>query len=168
MDIIVGTHRLLSADVKLPNLALLILDEEQRFGVRHKEKLKALKKNVDALTLTATPIPRTLQLSMSGIRELSIIETAPPERKPVATAILQRDGKVLKEVLEREIQREGQVCWVYNRVQGLERAAEYVRSLVPDARIGMAHGQMHEQTLEETMHCCWHGELDVLECPSFV
>ncbi len=168
IDIVVGTHRLLSKDVVLPNLGLLILDEEQRFGVRHKEKLKALKKNVDALTLTATPIPRTLQLSMSGIRELSIIETAPPERKPVSTAILQRDGKVLKEVLEREIQREGQVFWVYNRVQGLERVAEYVRNLVPTARIGMAHGQMGEKELEETMHKFWHGELDVLVCTSIV
>ncbi len=168
VDIVVGTHRLLSKDVNLPNLGLLILDEEQRFGVRHKEKLKALKKNVDALTLTATPIPRTLQLSMSGIRDLSIIETAPPERKPVSTAILQRDGKVLKEVLERELQREGQVFWVYNRVQGLERVAEYVRSLIPTARIGMAHGQMPEKELEETMHKFWHGELDVLVCTSIV
>ncbi len=168
IDIVVGTHRLLSKDVILPNLGLLILDEEQRFGVRHKEKLKALKKNVDALTLTATPIPRTLQLSMSGIRELSIIETAPPERKPVSTAILQRDGKVLKEVLERELQREGQVFWVYNRVQGLERVAEYVRNLVPTARVGMAHGQMGEKELEETMHKFWHGELDVLVCTSIV
>lgn len=168
IDILVGTHRLLSADVKVPNLGLLVLDEEQRFGVRHKEKLKALKKNVDVLTLTATPIPRTLQLSMSGIRDLSIIETAPPERKPVATAILQRDGKVLKDVLEREIAREGQVFWVYNRVQGLERVTEYVRGLVPTARIGMAHGQMAETQLESTMHKFWHGELDVLVCTSIV
>ena len=168
IDMLVGTHRLLSADVKLPNLGLLVLDEEQRFGVRHKEKMKALKKNVDVLTLTATPIPRTLQLSMSGIRDLSIIETAPPERKPVATAIVQRDPKVLKDMLEREIAREGQVFWVYNRVQGLERVVEYVRSLVPTARIGMAHGQMAESQLEQTMHRFWHGELDVLVCTSIV
>lgn len=168
IDILVGTHRLLSADVTLPNLGLLILDEEQRFGVRHKEKLKALKKNVDVLTLTATPIPRTLQLSMSGIRELSIIETAPPERKPVATAIIQRDAKLLKEILEREIAREGQVFWVYNRVQGLERVVEYVRELVPSARVAMAHGQMPEQKLEEAMHKFWHGELDVLVCTAIV
>ncbi len=168
LDILIGTHRLLSKDVSLPNLGLLILDEEQRFGVRHKEKLKAMKKNVDALTLTATPIPRTLQLSMSGIRDLSIIETAPPERKPVETAILQRDGATLKQILEREIAREGQVFWVYNRVQGLERAVEYVRNLVPTARIGMAHGQMPEKNLEETMHKFWHGELDVLVCTSIV
>lgn len=168
VDILVGTHRLLSADVKVPNLALLILDEEQRFGVRHKEKLKALKKNVDVLTLTATPIPRTLQMSMSGIRELSIIETAPPERKPVATALLRRDPKALKTILEREIAREGQVFWVYNRVQGLEKVAEFVRSLVPTARIGMAHGQMAEKALEDTMHKFWHGDLDVLVCTSIV
>ncbi len=168
LDILIGTHRLLSKDVELPNLGLLILDEEQRFGVRHKEKLKAMKKNVDALTLTATPIPRTLQLSMSGIRDLSIIETAPPERKPVETAILQRDASILKQVLEREISREGQVFWVYNRVQGLERAVEYVRKLVPTARIGMAHGQMAEKQLEDTMHGFWHGELDVLVCTSIV
>ncbi len=168
IDILIGTHRLLSKDVSLPNLGLLILDEEQRFGVRHKEKLKAMKKNVDALTLTATPIPRTLQLSMSGIRDLSIIETAPLERKPVETAVLQRDGKTLKQILEREIEREGQVFWVYNRVQGLERTTEYVRNLIPTARIGMAHGQMPEKSLEETMHKFWHGELDVLVCTSIV
>lgn len=167
-DILIGTHRILSNDVKLPNLALLILDEEQRFGVRHKEKLKALKKNVDVLTLTATPIPRTLQLSMSGIRELSIIETAPQDRKPVAGAVLQRDDDVLRRVLERELERQGQVFWVYNRVQGLERVAEYVRGLVPAARVGMAHGQMAEAALEGTMRKFWHGELDVLICTSIV
>ena len=168
IDILLGTHRILSSDVKLPNLALLVLDEEQRFGVRHKEKLKALKKNVDVLTLTATPIPRTLQLSMSGIRELSIIETAPQDRKPVATAVLRRDDAVLGKVIEREIEREGQVFWVYNRVQGLERVVEYVRKLAPQARVGMAHGQMSETELETTMHKFWHGELDVLVCTSIV
>ena len=168
IDILIGTHRILSSDVKLPNLALLVLDEEQRFGVRHKEKLKALKKNVDVLTLTATPIPRTLQLSMSGIRELSIIETAPQDRKPVATAVLRRDDDLLRKVIAREIEREGQVFWVYNRVQGLERVAEYVRKLAPEARVGMAHGQMSETELETTMHKFWHGELDVLVCTSIV
>lgn len=168
VDILIGTHRLLSDDVRLPNLGLLILDEEQRFGVRHKEKLKKFRKNVDALTLTATPIPRTLQLSMSGIRELSVIETAPPERKPVATALIERDKKVLQGILEREIAREGQVFWVHNRVQGLERVTEYVRELVPGARVGMAHGQMSEKALEDTMHKFWHGELDVLVCTAIV
>ena len=168
IDILLGTHRLLSSDVSLPNLSLLILDEEQRFGVRHKEKLKALKKNVDVLTLTATPIPRTLQLSMSGIRDLSVIETAPQDRKPVATAVLRRDDATLRTVLERELAREGQVFWVYNRVQGLERVAEYVRKLVPAARVGMAHGQMSESELESNMHKFWHGELDVLVCTAIV
>lgn len=162
IDILIGTHRILSNDVKLPNLALLILDEEQRFGVRHKEKLKAMKQNVDVLTLTATPIPRTLQLSMSGIRDLSIIETAPVDRKPVASAILKRDAETLRKVIEREIAREGQVFWVYNRVHDLHSVTEYVRKLVPNARIGMAHGQMGEKELEETMRRFWHGELDVL------
>lgn len=168
IDILIGTHRLLSDDVRLPNLGLLILDEEQRFGVRHKEKLKQFRRNVDALTLTATPIPRTLQLSMSGIRELSVIETAPPERKPVATALIERDDKVLKGILEREIAREGQVFWVHNRVQSLEKTTEYVRKLAPQARVGMAHGQMTERALEETMHKFWHGELDVLVCTAIV
>lgn len=168
IDILIGTHRILSGDVALPNLSLLILDEEQRFGVRHKEKLKQIRKNVDVLTLSATPIPRTLQLSMSGIRDLSIIETAPPERKPVATMILERDDNALRVILERELEREGQVFWVHNRVQGLEQVAEYVRKLVPSAKVTMAHGQMTESALESAMHAFWHGETDVLVCTSIV
>ncbi|MDR3074276.1 MAG: DEAD/DEAH box helicase, partial [Deltaproteobacteria bacterium] len=130
VDILIGTHRLLSGDVALPNLGLLVLDEEQRFGVRHKERLKQFRKNVDVLTLTATPIPRTLQLSLSGIRELSVIETPPPDRKPVTTAIINRQDQTLKVILERELARQGQVFWVYNRVQGLERVVDYVKNLV--------------------------------------
>ena len=168
IDILIGTHRLLSKDVELPNLGLLILDEEQRFGVRHKEKLKALRKNVDVLTLTATPIPRTLQLSMSGIRELSVLETAPAERKPVATAIIDRDRGALRQVMERELARQGQVFFVHNRVQTLPQTAAMVKELVPDARVGMAHGQMAEKELEDTMHKFWHGELDVLVCTAIV
>ena len=168
VDILIGTHRLLSKDVVLPNLGLLVLDEEQRFGVRHKETLKQMRKNVDVLTLTATPIPRTLQLSLSGIRELSIIETPPPDRKPVTTAIINRQDETLKVILERELARQGQIFWVYNRVQGLERVAEYVRKLVPGARVGMAHGQMSERALEDTMHKFWHGELDVLVCTAII
>ena len=168
IDILIGTHRLLSKDVQLPNLGLLILDEEQRFGVRHKEKLKALRKNVDVLTLTATPIPRTLQLSMSGIRELSVLETAPAERKPVATAIIDRDRGALRQVMERELARQGQVFFVLNRVQTLLQTAAMVKELVPDARVGMAHGQMAEKELEDTMHKFWHGELDVLVCTAIV
>ena len=168
VDILIGTHRLLSKDVALPSLGLLVLDEEQRFGVRHKERLKQLRKNVDVLTLTATPIPRTLQLSLSGIRELSVIETPPPDRKPVATAIINRQDETLKVILEREMARGGQVFWVYNRVQGLERVAEYVRKLVPSARVGMAHGQMAEHALEDTMHKFWRGDLDVLVCTAII
>lgn len=168
IDILIGTHRLLSKDVQLPNLGLLILDEEQRFGVRHKEKLKALRKNVDVLTLTATPIPRTLQLSMSGIRELSVLETAPAERKPVATAIIDRDRGALRQVMERELARQGQVFFVHNRVQTLPQTAAMVKELVPNARVGMAHGQMAEKELEDTMHKFWHGELDVLVCTAIV
>jgi len=168
IDILIGTHRLLSKDLVVPKLGLLILDEEQRFGVRHKERLKEIRKNVDALTLTATPIPRTLQLSLSGIRELSVIETPPPERKPVSTALIERDDATLRQIVAREIEREGQVFWVYNRVQGLERVAEYVKKLVPAARVGMAHGQMGEAILEKTMHDFWHGELDVLVCTSII
>lgn len=168
IDILIGTHRLLSKDVSIPNLGLIILDEEQRFGVRHKENLKRLKKNVDVLTLTATPIPRTLQLSLSGIRELSVIETPPPDRKPVSTALINRDEKALKQLLERELARRGQVFWVYNRVQGLERSVEFVRKLAPEARIGMAHGQMNEKALEESMRAFWHGDLDVLVCTAII
>ena len=168
IDILIGTHRLLSQDVELPNLGLLILDEEQRFGVRHKEAMKEMRKNVDVLTLTATPIPRTLQLSMSGIRDLSLIETPPRERLPVQTAVIERDDKLLKEVVERELNRNGQVFWVYNRVQGLTQVRDYVQRLLPEARIAIAHGQMNEEEVENAMRQFWHGELDVLVCTSIV
>jgi transcription-repair coupling factor (superfamily II helicase) len=168
IDILIGTHRLLSGDVSLPNLGLMVLDEEQRFGVKAKEKLKHFRKNIDVLALTATPIPRTLQLSLSGIRQLSVIETPPEDRKPVRTSLIERDDKALKAILEREMARGGQVFWVHNRVQGLGRVTEHVKSLAPDARIGMAHGQMRERELEETMHKFWHGELDVLVCTAII
>jgi transcription-repair coupling factor (superfamily II helicase) len=168
VDILIGTHRLLSKDVEFANLGLLILDEEQRFGVKHKEKLKELRRNIDALTLTATPIPRTLQLSLSGIRGLSTIETAPPERKTVETALVERDDEMLAHVLDRELARGGQVFWVHNRVKSLEAVEQYVKRLAPRARVGMAHGQMSERLLEETMHRFWHGELDVLVCTAII
>ncbi|MGE4552496.1 MAG: transcription-repair coupling factor [Desulfovibrionaceae bacterium] len=162
VDVLIGTHRLLSKDVALPNLGLIVLDEEQRFGVKHKEKLKHYRKTVDVLALTATPIPRTLQLSMSGIRGLSLIETPPEDRKPVATALVEYDKPLLAEALRRELERGGQVFWVRNRIQGLEDVARTVGELCPGARVGMAHGQMHERELEQTMHRFWHHELDVL------
>jgi transcription-repair coupling factor (superfamily II helicase) len=168
VDILVGTHRILSSDVAIPNIGLLILDEEQRFGVKHKERLKAFKKNIDALTLTATPIPRTLQLSLSGVRGLSVIETPPPDRKTVETALVERDEGFLREVLRRELERQGQVFWVHNRVQGLEDVAAYVKTLAPGAKVAMAHGQMSETALEEAMHGFWHGETDILVCTSII
>ncbi|SDB47864.1 transcription-repair coupling factor (superfamily II helicase) [Desulfonatronum thiosulfatophilum] len=168
VDILIGTHRLISDDVNLPNLGLLILDEEQRFGVKHKEKLKKLRKNVDVLTLTATPIPRTLQLSLSGIRSLSVIETPPVDRKPVQTYLLERNADMLRQALAQELERGGQVFWVHNRVQGLDQVEEYVRSLAPEARIGRAHGQMTPTALEKCMHQFWHGELDILVCTAII
>ena len=161
VDVLIGTHRMLSKDVVLPDLGLLVLDEEQRFGVKHKERLKHFRKNIDVLTLTATPIPRTLQLSLSGLRGLSVIETPPVDRKPVETALVERDDDMLRAILERELARGGQVFWVHNRVQGLERVVEYVQSLAPGARVGMAHGQMTERSLEDAVHGFWHHELDV-------
>ncbi|MDK2921954.1 MAG: hypothetical protein PWR24_1511 [Desulfonauticus sp.] len=168
VDILIGTHRLLSKDVIIPRLSLLILDEEQRFGVRHKDKLKQIKKEIDVLTLTATPIPRTLQLSLSGIRELSVIETPPPERKPVKTQLLERNKKVLKNILEFELTRQGQIFWVYNRVRGLSRVAEEIKKLVPQARVEIAHGQMSEKKLEEVMHRFWQKDVDILVCTSII
>lgn len=168
VDICIGTHRLLSKDVQFSNLGLLILDEEQRFGVSQKEKIKILKQNIDVLTLTATPIPRTLQLSLSGIRSLSVIETPPPDRKPVDTFLIERDKDVLQGVVQRELDRRGQVFWVHNRVQGLAEVRNFVASLVPDARVEAAHGQMPERQLEDVMHRFWHGEVDVLVCTSII
>lgn len=168
VDVLIGTHRMLSKDVEFANLSLLVLDEEQRFGVKHKERIKKMRSTIDVLTLTATPIPRTLQLSLSGIRGLSVIETPPRDRKPVETSLMERDPAQLKAILEREIARGGQVFWVYNRVQGLERVVEFVSSLVPNARVGMGHGQMQAHDLEETMHKFWHGELDVLVCTAII
>jgi transcription-repair coupling factor (superfamily II helicase) len=167
-DVLIGTHRLLSADVELPRLGLLVLDEEQRFGVSHKEKIKKLKRTIDALTLTATPIPRTLQLSLSGIRSLSVIETPPVDRKPVENALIERDPDMLRNILARELAREGQVFWVHNRVGSLPGVAEFVRSIAPGARVGMAHGQMAERELEKAMHDFWHGETDILACTAIV
>ncbi len=168
IDIIIGTHRILSSDVELPGLSLLILDEEQRFGVKHKEKLKKFRQNIDVLALTATPIPRTLQLSISGIRTLSVIETPPMDRKPVESSIIEKNIDFLKNILARELERQGQVFWVYNRVHGLEEVLAYVRDLAPDARVGMAHGRMPERRLEETMHQFWHHELDILVCTAII
>jgi len=162
VDIVIGTHRLLSKDVKFKDLGLLIVDEEQRFGVTHKEKLKQLKANVDVLTLTATPIPRTLHMSMLGVRDLSVIETPPENRFPVQTYVVEFSGSLVREAIEREMARGGQVYFLYNRVQGIHQMAEYVQTLVPDARIAVAHGQMGEQELEAVILDFLEGEYDVL------
>lgn len=168
VDIVIGTHRLLSKDLVFKDLGLLIVDEEQRFGVSHKEKLKRLKTNVDVLTLTATPIPRTLHMSMLGVRDLSVIETPPENRFPVQTYIVEHSFGLVREVIERELAREGQVYYLYNRVQGIHQIAEQISALVPDARVTVAHGQMSEQELEKAILDFLDGEYDVLVSTSII
>ncbi|SFB22798.1 MULTISPECIES: transcription-repair coupling factor [unclassified Bacillus (in: firmicutes)] len=162
IDVVIGTHRLLSKDVIYRDLGLLIIDEEQRFGVTHKEKIKQLKTNVDVLTLTATPIPRTLHMSMLGVRDLSVIETPPENRFPVQTYVMEYNGGLVREAIERELARDGQVYFLYNRVEDIERKAEEISMLVPDARVVYAHGQMSENELESVMLSFLSGEADVL------
>lgn len=162
VDIIIGTHRLLSSDVQFHKLGLLIVDEEQRFGVSHKEKIKKLKTNVDVLTLTATPIPRTLHMSMIGVRDLSVIETPPENRFPVQTYVLEYSQVLVREAIERELARGGQIYFLFNRVQGIYQMAEQISALVPEARIAVAHGKMPEQELEKTILDFLDGEFDVL------
>ncbi len=162
VDIVIGTHRLLSKDIQFADLGLLIVDEEQRFGVTHKEKLKQLKANIDVLTLTATPIPRTLHMSMLGVRDLSVIETPPENRFPIQTFVMEYNGSLVKESIERELARGGQVYFLYNRVEDIERMAEEVSLLVPDARVAYAHGQMTETELESVILSFLDGEFDVL------
>jgi transcription-repair coupling factor (superfamily II helicase) len=168
VDVVIGTHRLLSQDVQFKDLGLLIVDEEQRFGVSHKEKLKRLKTNVDVLTLTATPIPRTLHMSMLGVRDLSVIETPPENRFPVQTYVVEYSHTLVREAIERELAREGQVYFLYNRVQGINQMAEQITALVPDARVAVAHGQMGEQELEKTILDFLDGEFDVLVSTSII
>ncbi|WP_338471278.1 transcription-repair coupling factor [Niallia sp. XMNu-256] len=162
IDVVVGTHRLLSKDIVYRDLGLLVIDEEQRFGVTHKEKIKKLKTNVDVLTLTATPIPRTLHMSMLGVRDLSVIETPPENRFPVQTYVMEYNGTLVREAIERELARGGQVYFLYNRVEDIERKAEEISMLVPDARVTVAHGQMTENELESVMLSFIEGEFDVL------
>lgn len=162
VDIVIGTHRLLQKSVQFKDLGLLIVDEEQRFGVTHKERLKQLRANVDCLTLTATPIPRTLHMSMMGVRDLSVIETPPENRFPVQTYVVEFNEGLVREALERELGRTGQVYFVYNQVQSIHRMAERITRLVPDARIAVAHGQMAEDELERVMLDFLEGEIDIL------
>ncbi len=162
VDMIIGTHRLLSKDIQFKNLGLLIVDEEQRFGVTHKEKIKQMKANVDVLTLTATPIPRTLHMSMLGVRDLSVIETPPENRFPVQTYVTEYNGGLIREAIERELARGGQIYFLYNRVESIQRMAETISALVPEARVAFAHGQMKETELEAAMLDFLEGQSDVL------
>ena len=168
VDCVIGTHRLLAADIHFKDLGLLVVDEEQRFGVQHKEKMKRMKTNVDVLTLSATPIPRTLEMSLVGIRDLSLLQTPPAERQPILTYVGEYDERVAIEAIRRELLREGQVFWVHNRVQSIETAARRLRELVPEARIAIAHGQMDEGSLETVVQDFWDGQFDVLVCTTII
>lgn len=162
IDIVIGTHRLLSKDIQFKDLGLLIIDEEQRFGVKHKEKIKQFKHNIDVLTLTATPIPRTLHMAMMGVRDLSVIETPPENRFPVQTYVLEYSGALAREAIERELARGGQVYFLYNQVYNIDQVADQIRMLVPEAKVAVAHGQMPESELERIMLDFLDGEYDVL------
>lgn len=168
VDVIIGTHRILSKDVKFKDLGLLVIDEEQRFGVQHKEAIKYLKKNVDVLTLSATPIPRTLHMSLSGIRKMSTLEEPPEDRYPVQTYVLEQDEKLIREIIMRELDRDGQVFILYNRVRGIYQVAEMIRQLVPEARVQAAHGQMNEKKLEDIMQSFMEHKFDVIVATTII
>lgn len=168
VDLVIGTHRLLSGDISFKRLGLLIVDEEQRFGVTHKETIKQLKADVDVLTLTATPIPRTLEMSLTGIRDLSLLNTPPADRQPILTYVGEHDERAIAEALRRELLREGQVFFVHNRVKDIEEVAARLREMVPEARICVAHGQMDEGTLEQVVIDFWEGRYDVLVCTTII
>ncbi len=168
IDVVIGTHRLLSEDVAFKDLGLLIIDEEQRFGVVAKDKLKALRTSIDVLTLTATPIPRTLEMALTGIREVSHIRTAPEDRHPILTYVGPYDERAISAAIRREMLREGQVFYVHNRVQSIDHAVARLKELVPDARYAVAHGQMSESTLEQVMFDFWNGDYDVLVATTII
>lgn len=168
VDIVIGTHRLLSKDISYKNLGLLIVDEEQRFGVTHKEKLKQIKNDIDVLTLTATPIPRTLHMSLVGIRDMSVLEEPPVDRMPIQTFVMEKNEEIVREAIIREISRGGQVYYVYNRVGNMDVVANEIARLVPEAVVAFAHGQMNERQLEKTMFQFVEGEIDVLVATTIV
>ncbi|SEF17257.1 transcription-repair coupling factor [Jiangella alba] len=168
VDVVIGTHRLITGDVRFKDLGLLIVDEEQRFGVEHKEKLKHLRANVDVLTMSATPIPRTLEMSITGIRDMSVITTPPEERHPVLTYVGGYDEKQVGAAIRRELMRDGQAFFVHNRVETIEKVAARLRELVPEARVATAHGQMGEHALEQVINAFWQREVDVLVCTTIV
>ncbi|HET7489940.1 MAG TPA: transcription-repair coupling factor [Acidimicrobiales bacterium] len=168
VDVVIGTHRLLSGDIAFKDLGLLVVDEEQRFGVTHKEAIKKLRAEVDVLTLTATPIPRTLEMSLTGIRDLTLLNTPPADRQPILTYVGEYDERAVAEAIRRELLREGQVFFVHNRVADIEHVARDLRHLVPEARIAVAHGQMDEGTLEKVVLDFWEGDYDVLVCTTII
>ncbi|WP_201595018.1 transcription-repair coupling factor [Psychrobacter vallis] len=168
VDIVIGTHKLLQPDVKFSNLGLMIVDEEHRFGVRHKERIKAIQTNVDSMSMTATPIPRTLNMALSGMRDMSIIATPPARRLAIKTFVMQKTEALLKEAILRELLRGGQVYLLHNDVASIERMAETIRELVPEARVGVAHGQMQERQLEQVMQQFYHKKFNVLICSTII
>jgi transcription-repair coupling factor (superfamily II helicase) len=168
VDVVIGTHRLLQPSTQFKQLGLVVVDEEQRFGVEHKEFLKRLRTSVDVLTMSATPIPRTLEMSITGIREMSVIQTPPEERHPVLTFVGGYDEKQIGAAIRRELLRDGQVFYIHNRVESIDRAAAKLREIVPEARIATAHGQMSEHQLEPIMMAFWDKEFDVLVCTTIV
>ncbi len=161
-DVVIGTHRLLSKDIQFKDLGLVIIDEEQRFGVRHKEKLKQMRTQVDVLTLTATPIPRTLHMALLGVRDMSVIDTPPASRMPIETFVMEYHENIIKQAVEREMARKGQIYFVHNRVQSIERVHERLQKLLPGVRFGVMHGQMHVDMLETVMKAFLKGEIDCL------
>jgi transcription-repair coupling factor (superfamily II helicase) len=168
IDVVIGTHRLLSKDVEFANLGLLVVDEEQRFGVEHKEELKKARTNVDVLAMSATPIPRTLEMAITGIREMSNITTPPEERHPVLTYVGPYDEKQVSAAINRELLRDGQIFFIHNRVESIEAVAERIKKLVPGIKIGIAHGQMNERVLEEVILAFWNREFDLLLCTTII
>ncbi|MFW6280330.1 MAG: transcription-repair coupling factor [Halanaerobium sp.] len=168
VDILIGTHRLLSKDVIFDDLGLLVIDEEQRFGVTHKEKLKDLKRNVDVLTLTATPIPRTLHMALVGVRDMSLIETPPENRYPIRTFIKEKNKELITSSVRRELARDGQIYFVHNRVEDIEKTAGDLQKILPEAKIAVAHGQMREKRLEKIMYDFYHHEFDILVCTTII
>jgi transcription-repair coupling factor (superfamily II helicase) len=168
VDVVVGTHRLLGQDVLFKDLGLLVVDEEQRFGVTHKEAVKRMSEGVDVLTLTASPIPRTLEMALTGIRDLSMVNTPPADRRPILTYVGEHDPSAISEALRREMLREGQAFYVHNRVSDIDRVAREIRAMVPEARVAVAHGQMDEGSLETVVLDFWERRYDVLVCTTII
>ena len=168
IDVVIGTHRLLSKDVEFKDLGLLIIDEEHRFGVKDKEKIKQYKTSVDVLTMTATPIPRTLHMSIVGVRDMSIIYEPPQNRKPVQTYVIEYDSEIIKEAITKELERNGQVFYLYNNVEGIEKKAIEIMNLVPEAKVSYAHGKMTGNQIEDIMKDFVNGDTNVLVCTTIL